>query len=34
MACSPAWQTSREIPDTVEVGTNYVVGSAPVSQNG
>jgi murein DD-endopeptidase MepM/ murein hydrolase activator NlpD len=27
-------QTSREIPDSVEVGTNYVVGSAPVSQNG
>ncbi|MFG1780427.1 peptidoglycan DD-metalloendopeptidase family protein [Micromonospora sp. NPDC049051] len=27
-------QTSREIPNSVEVGTNYVVGTAPVSQNG
>ncbi|WP_207892723.1 peptidoglycan DD-metalloendopeptidase family protein, partial [Micromonospora sp. MW-13] len=26
--------TSREIPNSVEVGTNYVVGRAPVSQNG
>ncbi len=27
-------QTSREIPNSVEVGTRYVVGSAPVSKNG
>ena len=27
-------QISREIPNTVETGTNYPTGSAPVSQNG